>query len=380
MALKTWTLVNAAHQKTVDDWQWTENGVQLVKKRLCGGVSDGVDVLEIDNGRLSLTLLLTRGMGIWRGQCGDVRLQWDSPVCGPVHPAFVPLMEPSGLGWLYGFDEWLVRCGLKSNGSPRFAGNGQMIDPLHGRIANIPASRVEVSFDSDSGEIVVEGTMYESRLFEKKLELKTRYSTKAGEAGFRSCDTVTNRSAVADDIVMLYHINTGLPFLGKGSRVIVPFEEMAPRSPEAAKSLPEWQNCDESEPGVPEVVYFFDPAADSLGNVETLLVNGSENQAISFGFNKKQLPCLSFWKSRLPATDGYVVGVEPGTNFPNTTPFERKQGRTVNLAPEASQSFDLVFRIFDDAKDVADAEKRIQSLHDNAARKITPAPKPEWTE
>ena len=34
------------------------------------------------------------------GDCGDVQLGWKSPVKGPVHPAFVPLWEPSGIGWL----------------------------------------------------------------------------------------------------------------------------------------------------------------------------------------------------------------------------------------------------------------------------------------
>ena len=49
-----------------------------------------------------------------------MELGWKSPVHGPVHPNFVPLNEPSGLGWLDGFDELFVRCGLESNGAPDF--------------------------------------------------------------------------------------------------------------------------------------------------------------------------------------------------------------------------------------------------------------------
>ena len=40
---------------------------------------------------------------------------------------WVPLTEPSGLGWLSGFDELMVRCGLESNGAPDFDDSGQML-------------------------------------------------------------------------------------------------------------------------------------------------------------------------------------------------------------------------------------------------------------
>ena len=61
----------------------------------------------------------------------------------PAPPAFVPLWEPSGIGWLSGFDELLVRCGLESNGGPEFLPNGSLRYPLHGKIANIPAHQLE---------------------------------------------------------------------------------------------------------------------------------------------------------------------------------------------------------------------------------------------
>ena len=35
--------------------------------------------------------------------------------------------EPSGLGWLDGFDELLVRCGLESNGAPEFDADGRVV-------------------------------------------------------------------------------------------------------------------------------------------------------------------------------------------------------------------------------------------------------------
>ncbi|MCL2118710.1 MAG: aldose 1-epimerase family protein [Planctomycetaceae bacterium] len=380
MTRKNMVLVDAANHTAVDHWEFAEQGVKLVKRRLVGGVSDGVDILEVDNGRFAMTILLTRGMGIWRGRCDALHLEWASPVQGPVHPSLVRLDSDSGLGWLYGFDEWLVRCGLESNGSPQFNERGGLISPLHGQIANIPASYVEVSFDSDSGEIIIEGTVYESRLFGKKLEMKTRYVTQAGEAGFRMRDTVTNLSASPKEIVMLYHINTGLPFLGKGSRVVVPFETLAPRSDVAAADLPQWDRIDPQPPGLPEVVFFFDPAANADGHTETLLINASDDQGIVLGFNKKQLPCFSLWKSRLPDQDGYVVGFEPATNFPNPTAFESQHGRTVSLASGQSQAFDLSFAFLHNKSEVAYAEQRIRERHATAAGTVFAEPCAEWSE
>src|SRR5207244_7714578 len=105
--------------------------------------SDGVRVVEIDNGAMCIDLLPTRGMGIWRvrrehpspSRGGESVLGWHAPSREPVHPAFVPLMEPAGLGWLDGFNELLCRCGLESNGPPEFDDAGRLVRPLHGRIA-----------------------------------------------------------------------------------------------------------------------------------------------------------------------------------------------------------------------------------------------------
>ena len=90
----------------------------LSKRRMRGGVSDGVDVVEVNNGALSVSVLPTRGMGLWRGSYRGLPLGWNSPVALPVHPALVNATDRGGLHWLSGFNEWLCRCGLSSFGPP----------------------------------------------------------------------------------------------------------------------------------------------------------------------------------------------------------------------------------------------------------------------
>ena len=71
-------------------------------RTLRGGTSEGVDVVELDNGPLSLAILPTRGMGIWKGRYHELPLAWKSPVERPVHPAFVNQLDRGGIGWLHG--------------------------------------------------------------------------------------------------------------------------------------------------------------------------------------------------------------------------------------------------------------------------------------
>ena len=154
MSRKTWTLTDVDAGIYVEQIVWvgpdqvggSAHGYRVTKRTLRGGLSDGVDVIEVDNGLFRFIVMPTRGMGIWRASCGSVQLGWKSPAKGPVHPMFVPLWEASGLGWLSGFNELLVRCGLESNGGPDFAPNGALRYPLHGKIANTPANKVEVDY------------------------------------------------------------------------------------------------------------------------------------------------------------------------------------------------------------------------------------------
>jgi hypothetical protein len=79
------------------------------------------------------------------------RLRWCRHRLELTHPwprpptVWFPSLIPPVSGWLEGFDELLVRCGLQSNGAPQFTPQGQLQYPLHGRIANLPVEYVEVT-------------------------------------------------------------------------------------------------------------------------------------------------------------------------------------------------------------------------------------------
>src|SRR5207237_9357089 len=170
---------------------------------LHAGKEEGVRVLTLDNGKLKIAIVPTRGMGILSVQQGDLRLGWDSPVKEVVHPKFMNLQARGGLGWLEGFNEWMVRCGLENNGQ---AGKDEFINnmgdkatmdlTLHGKIANLPAQEVEVVVEREPPfRITIRGVVHERMVFGPKLELATAISTVPGTNTFRIQDVVTNRGA-----------------------------------------------------------------------------------------------------------------------------------------------------------------------------------------
>jgi galactose mutarotase-like enzyme len=353
-------------------------GLRVRKHVLRGGPSDGVDVLEIENGALRLALLPTRGMGIHRVWCGEVELGWRSPAHGPVHPQFVNLHEASGIGWLAGFDEWLCRCGLESNGAPEWDTAGRLQYPLHGRIANLPAHRVEVTVDGQLGEIAATGVVDEARLFGRKLRLTSTVRLRAGEPVLHVTDEVQNLSSEPTDFELLYHINFGLPLLKPGASLVAPVAQLVPRDPHSASDVANWNVYGPEQPGLAEFVHYFKLAAQADGWTGVLL-KIADDRAASLRFNVSQLPCFTLWKCQQPAADGYVTGIEPGTNYPNVRSYEERQGRTVKLETGASRVFELSVEVLSAAERVAAVEQEIRAIAGNTPARVYERPQPGWS-
>lgn len=357
------------------------SGYSVTKRVLHGGLREGVEVIEVFNGAFRFVVLPTRGMGIWNARYGAVQLGWKSPVKGPVHPKFVRLNEASGIGWLDGFDELLVRCGLESNGAPEFLPNGALRYGLHGKIANLPAHKVEVVIDSETGEIAVTGVVDESRMFGAcKLRLTSTIATKVGQPGMTVTDVISNLSAEPSDLEMLYHINFGMPLLGPGARVVLPIKTLVPRTARAVEDLPTWDVYGPETPRQPEAVFFADLAADPAGCTQALLHNDDATAGVSLTFNKNQLPCFSLWKNSLSQVDGYVTGLEPALNYPNTKSFEKAKGRVVTLAPGQSRTCQVTMTVCPDAASVQSAKESVARYQHGTRPQILPQPHPDWAE
>ena len=304
---------------------------------LRGGVSDGVSVVELNNGGFSLSVLPTRGMGIWKGRFHDLPLEWKSPVERPVHPAFVNLQDRGGLGWLHGFNELLCRCGLGFMGPPGDDGGEKLT--LHGRIANVPAHRVEVRVDTiGEGAIELIGVVDECSMFGPRWRLTSTLRLVAGSSRCEIIDEVTNLGGQPQELSLLYHINIGRPFLEPVATYAVPCRDIAPRDARAAEGIDACYVYGAPVAGFAEQAYYHTPIGAADGWSTAVLANAAANAALAVHFQTRQLPTFTVWKNTVAEADGYVTGLEPGVNFPNFRSFERQQGRLPLIKPGANVS------------------------------------------
>jgi hypothetical protein len=89
------------------------------------------------------------------------------------------------------------------------------------------------------------------------------------------------------------------------------------------------------------------------------------------------LPCYTLWKNTTAEPDGYVTGLEPGTNFPNPRSFETQRGRVVKLAP-ARRCVRSVARIPLRLGSVREAEEAISGLRGLDKPEIFEQPQSDW--
>jgi hypothetical protein len=358
-----------------------KNGEFLFRsQRLVYGPSAGIDILEIVAGRLRVILIPSRGMSLWKAFVDDWEIGWQSPVRGPIHPSLVRMDEPSGLGWLDGFDELVVRCGLQSNGAPEFDEHGRLKYPLHGRIGNLPAHSLKIAVDPENQSLHVQGSVSETRFLIQNLELQTNYTFNLNSLAIGCQDIVTNRSAKPSSMQLLYHINIGQPILEGGGQAHLPFTELAPRDNHAADGMDHWNTYLGPTAGYAEQVYFAKPIADDKGWSEALLHDRDQSKGVAVAFDTRNLPYFSLWKNTASTEDGYVTGLEPATNFPNPRSFEESQGRVVALAPNESRTFGWSLEPLDGPTAIKRKLEQIQRLQaSQPSPTIHRQPKPAWS-
>jgi Domain of unknown function (DUF4432) len=388
------TLTSVSRNIHLDTWQVTHRDFDfksatpwsVQKYTLRGGKQEGVDVIVVNNGRLSFVVVPTRGMSVAKVEMGDIRLGWDSPVKEIVHPQFINLQSRGGLGWLEGFNEWMVRCGLEWAGHPgkdKFINNtgdeAEMDLTLHGKVGNIPASEVEVVIErSAPHRIRVRGRVDERMFYGPKLELWTEISTEPGSNAFSIEDEIKNYGAYDQEFQIIYHANYGPPLLEAGSRFVVAAKEVRPFNAHAAKSLDQFDEYVAPAKGFIEQVYGVIPYADKNNRATVMLRNAAGDKGVAMTYGVDQLPYFTLWKNTTAVEEGYVTGLEPGTGFPANRSIERQAGRVPRLKSNETRKFGIDFAILAGKEQIDRAAAVIASFRNSRQTQFNPQPiKPE---
>jgi hypothetical protein len=227
--------------------------------------------------------------------------------------------------------------------------------------------------DPDQSRLFVQGVVEEGGLFLGRLRLTSTVSTKPESNEFTIHDVVENLSAQPAEMQMLYHLNTGEPFLEAGSKVLVPFREIAPHTDWAAKAIDTHQTLAGPMAGFAEEVFDYRPA-DANGETMALLRNAAGTIGLVLHWNVAELPCFITWKNTAARDDGYVIGMEPSTNFTYPKPHERRVGRVVTLQPGGRWEASLRIQICDNPADVRRAAMAIADIQDRTQSQMHRTP------
>lgn len=362
-------LIDAASNLTTANWkissaQWSgKTPWQVQLRTLHGGRQEGVQVIEVDNGAMTFTIVPTRGFEVWKAQAGKLRLGWDSPVREIIHPSYIRLTDNGGQGWVSGFGGLMVRGGLASFGSPVQDGNEQLT--LHGHVDYLPASHVSVRYEaSPVPRLVFRGVVNDAQTFGPQLRLVSEISAEIGKAEISFDDEITNLSDTPQEMELLYHTNFGTPLLGAGAEFIAPVRTVAPmNAASAADGLKDWNRY--SGPHTPPYaaqVFNMQLQSDERGMTKAMLKSPDGGTGVLMGFNTRGLPYMSLWKNEVTAKAGYVTGLEPGTGFPNPRPVERAAGRVPKLVGGETYRVHLTIAALTSKAEVDRAATAIQAL------------------
>ena len=249
------------------------------------GKEKGVRAVEIDTGKVRFVILPDRCMDIAQAFYKGTPVSWISKT-GITSPAYY---NKDGFEWLRGFYGGLITtCGLKNIGKP-YDGQG-----LHGRIANIPATKVSVYADWQDDEYImkVSGEMRESTVFGENIVLKRTITTTLFSDEFIVEDVIVNEGFADENIALAYHCNFGYPLVKDGAKII--------------NVQPEISDITAPIHGKEEECIKVEHTGDeSFAGIE----NGEIGAYITY--KRNNLPEFLVWK--MLGESEYVVGLEPRT-------------------------------------------------------------------
>jgi hypothetical protein len=309
------------------------------------GRAEGVKAVDVRTQALNFTVLMDRGMDIaWADYKGTpISYISSTGVCSPF------LFEEPGKGFLRNFTAGLLTtCGLTSFGAPcRDAGEEL---GLHGRISNIPAENESVYAEWEGDEYVmrIRGKMRQSRVFGENLTLTREIETRLLSDSLTIRDTVENCGFSVQPLMLLYHINFGYPIVDKDTVLVQSKAKVKARDAEAQKGLDTFNVFSDPVPDYKEQVFYHDMEPDANGFVTACLFNKNlcENGLGAYvRFNKNQLPLMCEWKQ--VGEGEYVVGLEPGTAYPEGRAQARKDGQIVFLKPGEKKDVQIEIGVVD---------------------------------
>jgi hypothetical protein len=279
------------------------------------GWERGVRCVMLQNDRISIEVVVDRGLDIASARIRQVPIGWRSPT-EIVAPWFV---ENVGHGPHRGFfGGLLTTCGLDHIGQPverpaeRFGYPARVVDgfPMHGRFSGSPARLSGYGVREANGglEAFVEGAVTQVAVFGEHLTLTRRVGIAYGSATIRIEDEVVNHGYASSPLAVMYHVNIGWPVVAPGARIKTAGRRLRGDAEGSLVRTP--------SPGRLERVWIhaLDPDAEPRGTagVANTRVNAEHSAGVRLNWDAGALPTLVQWEIANVAGH-YAIGLEPST-------------------------------------------------------------------
>ena len=315
--------------------------ISVRTSRLCGGRAEGTLMTQVNNGAgLDVTVLPDRGMDLYQVRFQGYGMNYLSPA-GIVSPAFY---NDAGAGFLRNFFAgFLTTCGLTNIGGPT---RNQGTDyPMHRRLDTLPAEQYTAAVEEKDGvpTAVLEGTMQDAAMFYENLTLRRRLEIPYGENVIRMTDTIRNRSFTKVPFAVLYHFNTGYPFLCEDTELQMDTRQVTAREPENAAQEKDWQRI-AAPHDTGEIVLFHRPAVDEQGRSAYTLTNRRLGIGFTLRYDGVQLDRLTQWK--MFNRGEYVMGLEPCNTTLGSREEAHRAGAVHFLDGQAETTLTFEIRFF----------------------------------
>jgi hypothetical protein len=143
---------------------------------------------------------------------------------------------------------------------------------------------------------------------------------------------------------------------------MAPLARIAPFNEAAMPGLATWETYLGPTKGFDEAVYACELLAAPDGKTLAALANRSGTLGVVLRYDVGQLPAFTLWKNTDTERQGYVTGLEPGTNYPYPRAVEQRLDRLRRLQPGASQEFRIDIDFLSTAEAVAGAAAEIATV------------------
>ena len=306
------------------------------------GWERGVRSVLLGNDRISIEVVVDRGLDIASARVRQVPVAWRSPTA-IVAPWFV---ENTGFGPHRGFfGGLLTTCGFDHVGAPtersaeRFGYPARTTEslPMHGRASGTPARLLAYGVrDTAAGpQAFVEGEVTQVAVFGQHIVLTRSITIDWGSSEVRVSDSITNAGFAPTPLALLYHVNVGWPIVAPHARVHVAGTVVNGEGDPTVLRAP--------ERGAEERVWMHEPTATANARGTAAIVNSHVDADTAAGlrvtWDTASLPSIVEWQIANVAAH-YAVALEPTTlrlvdgafEFPELQPDETfTTGVTIEL-------------------------------------------------